>query len=297
MDFKTLEQFRIKYLEAMKKVIRRIAIWSSTALLIAIMSITININMQPLNHPIKFIIYLVSMIVAWLSIGIAIFAPVGIATSIIEPRRVYQKAYRVYFIEAVLKNTFERYHHGTNTSAIKDLMIRSSLMKDISEATIDDLIIGEYKGKDFAQCDYSVRSGSSIHKGHWMAIEFKKSFHSRIQVVGKRFQGNILPEIDNYKLTRLESQDFNRNLRVYAQDEVDARYVLNPAIMERMLIISHRHKKKILFGFYDDWMHVIIWGKDSLKVPAPWHQLNENQELQKVSEDLHTITEIIDLIK
>ena len=91
---------------------------------------------------------------------------------------------------------------------------------------------------------------TTVFSGVWFIADFNKHFHSRTRVVpdtaerlfGKRL-GRWMQNAGNRgKLVELESPEFERMFAVYSDSQQDARYVLSPALMDRLTQLGRKHR-------------------------------------------------------
>ena len=73
--------------------------------------------------------------------------------------------------------------------------------------------------------------------------------------LGHALQG-LNPSRD--QLVKLENPDFERAFVVYASNQIEARYILTPALMERILEYQRRTGAELRLGFVDSCVYVAI---------------------------------------
>ena len=56
----------------------------------------------------------------------------------------------------------------------------------------------------------------------------------------------------------MESVDFNSELKVYSENELDAFYLLTPHFMERLIYMDNKYNDKISFSFQDKKLYMAI---------------------------------------
>lgn len=59
-------------------------------------------------------------------------------------------------------------------------------------------------------------------------------------------------------MIRMENPEFEKYFAVYAHDDVEARYLLSPSLMERMVELRERFDSRIAFSFTDSCMNIAI---------------------------------------
>lgn len=109
---------------------------------------------------------------------------------------------------------------------------------------------------------------TTIFKGVLFIADFNKHFRGRTSVrtdvaekllgkFGRVFQktGAIL---GSEKLVQLESPGFEKEFAVFSDDQVEARYILSPALMERMIALKKRIGADVQFSFRDSNVFIAI---------------------------------------
>jgi hypothetical protein len=60
------------------------------------------------------------------------------------------------------------------------------------------------------------------------------------------------------KLVRLEDPVFEKEFCVYGDDQIEARYILTPALMERIVAFKRKWDKKVSLSFIDSKVYLAI---------------------------------------
>ncbi len=134
----------------------------------------------------------------------------------------------------------------------------------------DDLVMGKVGKTDFQYSElhtqyekvvYSSKGRRSEHwvtifKGIFMHADFNKNFAGNTYVLpdtAERLFGSWGQSIQRLssrgELIKLENVEFEKLFVVYGSDQVEARYILTPAIMESMVNLHQRFKGDIYFSF------------------------------------------------
>ncbi|MES2417802.1 MAG: DUF3137 domain-containing protein [Bacteroidota bacterium] len=103
----------------------------------------------------------------------------------------------------------------------------------------------------------------SILKGIMFAADFNKNFNGLTIVrpkdfgstLGAWFSKNIYSFGDN-NIVELENEDFNKNFVVYSTDQIEARYILTPAMMDRIIDLNERSAYCISLSFIDSFLYI-----------------------------------------
>ncbi|MGR9088622.1 MAG: DUF3137 domain-containing protein, partial [Gammaproteobacteria bacterium] len=96
----------------------------------------------------------------------------------------------------------------------------------------------------------------TIFKGIFFIADFNKHFHGRTYVVpdaGGRFFGigKLFEKwsFDRGELVELENPEFEQLFTVYGTDQVEARYILSPSLMDRLVNFRRRANTRMHLSF------------------------------------------------
>ncbi len=109
-------------------------------------------------------------------------------------------------------------------------------------------------------------------KGLFFIADFNKHFSTRTVVlpdfsektfgkIGQKFQSL---NFTRGKLIKLENPEFEKEFVVYGDDQVEARYILSPSFMERILNFKRKWNSKVYLSFHNSKVYVAIWMKNNL---------------------------------
>jgi len=153
--------------------------------------------------------------------------------------------------------------------SVAELMESGMFRESNYEITGNDLIIGRYKGVPFQFCDLTVAVNKRITReneepdyalyGQYFVARFNKSFSSPVFIVPKTgikgfFTGNEASVYTMYsgEKIKLEDPDFMKMFNVYGEDQIEARYILTPALMERIKELVNRTGGDYYISFYNN---------------------------------------------
>ena len=106
----------------------------------------------------------------------------------------------------------------------------------------------------------------TIFSGVFVIADFNKNFLTQTLVLPDTAEklfgkfGQTLQSIGagKKKLVRLENPEFEKEFCVYGEDQVEARYIITPSLMERILIYKRKWKSKISLSFVDSKVYLAI---------------------------------------
>jgi len=151
---------------------------------------------------------------------------------------------------------------------------------------------------------------STIFKGVFFVADFNKHFKTHTLVLpdnceelfgkfGQKLQSIIHSRGD---LVELEDPEFEKEFCVYADDQIEARYILSPALMQRIVAFKQKWKSKVYLSFRDSKVYIAIDLKKNLfetrlfKTIVDYNFIEENirflELLIGVVEDLNLNTRI-----
>lgn len=140
-----------------------------------------------------------------------------------------------------------------------------------------------------------------IFKGIIFVADFNKNFNGVTIVrpkdlgssIGAWFSKNLFSFGDN-DVVQLENTAFCKAFVTYANDQVEARYILTPAMMERILELNARAKYTVTMSFISSKMY-IAFPLDRNYFEAPIFKTLLNPDL--LNEDISTINFMYDIVR
>ncbi len=187
--------------------------------------------------------------------------------------------------------------------------------------------IHTYKGSDFVTGSYgeglfafsqleikeitTTRSGgktetkiSELFKGLFYVADFNKSFSGKTviypdfarQALGGQLGEmiNHKMEFDNNQLITLEDIEFEKEFAVYSTDQVEARYILSPSMIERIKLIKQKLEKDIYFSFIKNRVYVAIPSETEILVPNIFHNITRFESIEPI---YYAIDSLLDISK
>jgi hypothetical protein len=178
----------------------------------------------------------------------------------------------------------------------------------------DDLVTGVIEKTDFrlselhseyktTTTDKNGRTQTTWHtifKGLFAHIDFNKKIIGETLVLpdtaeklfgsfGKKFQSMS----GRGKLIKLENIEFEKLFVVYGSDQIEARYILTPSMMEAMVKIVKRYNKNVFFSFIGSRVYFAIGFKEDLFEPRIFKSGVRFEDMQKMNEQFGIIQTII----
>lgn len=184
------------------------------------------------------------------------------------------------------------------------VMLNESLLRNIAADRVDgDDFVSCKIGDTYIQfCDLDSSFGPEISDfgGLFVAIQFNKSFKTKTVVKPKKIKNqfsrlilNLSKRMKNAHRISMENSTFNRNFITLGEDQIESRYILTPALMERLLGYQTKVKKHISFSFIDDIMYMAISYSDFLFEPRLFKPTNDKEFIRSNYDFFVLITDVV----
>ncbi len=170
-------------------------------------------------------------------------------------------------IIAFINPSFQYVEHGyIGLSELFDFGILKEKNYDVSG---NDLILGKHNGVPFQYCDLAIsyqpalqikgQSPEEIFSGQFFAAKFNKDFKTQIAIIPKKgissfitgnsFSSNINQPSDKILL---EDPEFTKMFDVYANDQIEARYILTTTTMQNIKDVANKAKGNLFLFFINN---------------------------------------------
>lgn len=178
----------------------------------------------------------------------------------------------------------------------------------------DDLVVGEIDKTDFQYSELHTQykqethgskgerdeSWVTIFKGLFMHADFNKKFSGTTFVLpdtAERLFGSFGQKLQKLssrgELVKLEDPVFEKRFVVYSSNQVEARYILTPAIMENMVRLADHVGGKVYFSFVGSRVYFARSFSKDLFEPNVFRSGVNFSDAKQMFELLGMITELI----
>ncbi len=143
----------------------------------------------------------------------------------------------------------------------------------------------------------------TIFKGVFFIADFNKSFKERTLVLpdsAEKMFGKVLggflqsKNITRPPLVKLEDPEFEKYFVVYSKDQVEARYVLSPSLMQRITEFRKKTNKSIYLSFVDDKLMVAIPYGKNLFEPRLFRSIVDPNQINEYYKTIELVIGIVD---
>jgi hypothetical protein len=181
------------------------------------------------------------------------------------------------------------------------------LLPSCDRSNYQDRFAGSHRGCDFSFCDghleqrVKTKNGSRWHtvfRGQLVRVAFPKDFGG-ITVV-RRDAGifNILQRwTTSLQRVGLGDSRLERAFEVYSNDQVEARYLIHPVFMERLLELETQFRgKKLRCAFVAGDLLIAIEGGDKFEIGTMFARLDDISRARGLCADIVGILRVIEAV-
>ncbi len=183
------------------------------------------------------------------------------------------------------------------------------LVPGFDRSTVEDHITGRHDQVSIKLADAKLkkrqRSGKrtsyrTVFQGLLCAFSFPKRFNGRTVIVSDHgkilnwFQGLAVPG----ERVHLEDPRFESAFEVYTSDQVEARYLLTPTFMERVLALAEKYRSaKLRLAFDGDRLLLSLdLRADSFEAGSVFETAADPKRITSLVEDISLIYDLIDTL-
>ena len=195
-------------------------------------------------------------------------------------------------------------------SRLPDKLLQDSLLfGKYNKHTGDDFFCGTYNDvnitiseehllklkKDFRNLDIK----QNVFRGVCVLLEMNKNFTGRTIVLEDKGWMNIFNQVSNLQNVKLEDSRFEKYFEVYSDDQVESRYLLTTAFMERILKLRDLYEgKSIQFCFENNTLLIAIPTRQNMFEANSFFSSNLNKaKIDLVFDQFYTIFSIVDVLR
>lgn len=227
----------------------------------------------------------------------------------------FKKAFKQEVVGAVVSNYHEGFSYQAESGISKSVFKGSQLFKQgIDRYRSEDYVRGKWGKTEFdfseVHAEYKTESGSgknrrtqwhTIFKGVFFIADFHKEFRTRTIVLpdtAEKMFGFLGRKLQDWNFSRpdvirLEDPDFEREFCVYGDDQVEARYILSPALMHRILLLKRKFGDKVFLSFLNSKVYIALSSSKNRFEPKLREAIDMNL-VREFKQDLDVIVGIVD---
>lgn len=198
-----------------------------------------------------------------LIVGFLILSIGGTALYLNSIRKEYNNICKNEIITEIIKFYNTNLTYDQNKGIMQQAVEISRLFDPSRNYESRDYVEGQMEKTfiqfSYIQFDIADLTYSSSFNGIFMIASFNKYFNGnyivlpedRFNPMGKTMVSDLLvrAKLDVTEVIKLENPEFNQLFRVYGSDQVEARYIITPAMMSRMIDFHSQVNNNVYFSF------------------------------------------------
>ena len=223
----------------------------------------------------------------------------------------YKEYFKDTFVRSLLQNMIPGSDYEPKNGFPKEFIRGTGLMLMGSIYNSEDYIKGTYNGVAFERADVVIEDESTDSdgntttttylRGRWMVFESNKDFSADLQIVQKGFgyanrrKSIFVKKVDRRHEFQTEDEEFNKQFQCLCQNESEAFYLLTPGVMQGLMKLAAEADGKIMVGFVDNRLHVVVNSrKDSLEPPI--FRAFSEKDFEEVKREFYAITSFVETV-
>lgn len=196
---------------------------------------------------------------------------------------------------------------GSQSSVVN--MHEAGLLPTWDRSGFEDRLDGTRNGVDFeffeARLEQRRRTTDSrgrtrtrwitVFSGQCLRFQFHKDFHGKTLILRDAGFLNMLRRGRGLEEVKLESNMFEQAFQVYSTDQVEARYLLTPDLMQRLINLEKVfHGSKLRCAFQDGELFIALEGGNLFEPGSLFTPLDNPDRVRELLDDFAAIFNLID---
>lgn len=204
----------------------------------------------------------------------------GLYWWVTQPRRQYAKEYKIKILPRII-SLFGKFVYDVAGCINLEAMKLSKIMPAYSRHESEDCFRGEYKGANLEFCELKLKQRRKSGKRSQYVTVFR-GLAILIDLKHKRFLGHTVIDQNRTKIgqwfeektsslkrANMVDPEFEKLFDVYTNDQVEARWLVDPVMIEKLKGLYEEYKgDKMAAAYYDNKMLALISSKHNHFEPA-----------------------------
>ncbi|MDO5571462.1 MAG: DUF3137 domain-containing protein [Bacteroidales bacterium] len=214
----------------------------------------------------------------------------------------YSFYYKKDIISKVVKEISDASEYKPENGISENEFEAMCLFNSPDRYSCEDLIVGKIEKTDFA-CSEVVaeeRHVSVDSKGrrneYWTDIFrgfiFIADFHKNFNGITTLGRDSLFKISFGNKRVKLENVEFEKHFDVYSSDAVEARYILSPSLMEKLVEVDNRFKGNLVMSFVNSSIYIAIPDSKNHFEASIWKKITK----EEIQEEFGLILSLISII-
>ena len=236
-------------------------------------------------------------------IVIVVISVIILITCINNKSKIFSSFYKEEVVDEIIHAFCPNATYSPNDGVGEDLFRNSGLFTSPDRYHAEDLIEGCLDKTSFICSEVhaeerrarSTKNGvqyywEDIFKGFLFIADFHKEFQGETTVLRDSFFKIKM----GASRVKMENPDFEKVFDVFSTNQIEARYLITPSMMERMLKLDSNFKKGVTISFRNSTILVAIPDSKNRFEADVWSSLNDMSILKSDFEVLQSLLEIVD---
>jgi len=247
-------------------------------------------------------------------VGVIGFIALIISSS--QARKAYRIEFKLNVVKAIVGLINQDWNYSPDGHIAPDDYRRGKLFsKQYDRYKGDDLVTGAIEKTDFQiselHTEYKTETRDSkgnrkttwhtIFKGLYAHLDFNKEIKGETLVMpdtAEKLFGSFGKKLQSWgsgsrDLVNMENVEFEKLFVVYGTDQIEARYILTPTIMEAMIRIVKVYGKQVYFSFIGSRVYFAISIQEDLFEPRIFSSGVRFEDVEKMNQHFGIIETLI----
>lgn len=241
------------------------------------------------------------------------------SSKFIDNREDYENEFKRAFIAEITRQLHPELIYSPETNINQSILYDLGLIEKVPNyGTPEDQLKGMIGKTEVFLCEMNAvlrtKRGrksrgykhTTLFHGLYLQADFNKHFQGETYILPDNWEKSLgwiatkIKKVQKSKgqLVNLENLDFERLFAVYSSDEIEARYILSPKLMERMVTMHQWLNKqsnrsvKMMIRFKDGSMHLAVdWDQDFFEVSF---DKSAQETADKIKTELNFCVDIVE---
>lgn len=221
-----------------------------------------------------------------------------------------KKEAKTLLVDPVVRRFDLAYTADCGPQPLINTMKALRLVPSWDRSSYEDRLTGQRQGTDFEffeahleqrRTSRSANGSTStrwvtVFRGQCIRFDFHKPFHGRTLVTRDMGLFNAMGELGSeLKRARLESPDFEKVFEVYTSDQVEARFLLTPDVMQRLSELDAVLKgAKLRCCFDEGQLFVTLEGRNLFEPGSMSIRFDDPARVREILDNLSLIFRLMD---
>lgn len=216
---------------------------------------------------------------------------IGVFFHFSSKQDIYRSLFKRQVIVPLIKFISPNLEYDPNDGITRLQFVTSGLYGLADDYSSEDMVRGLIGNTRISFCEILASQGrgnnnTKVFEGIFFIADFNKEFNgktiiypitSRLDQLNKKLHAFIHSE----KLVRLENIEFGNNFEVYSNDQVEARYIITPAFMEKLLEVEKKFNSNITISFVQTFICIGIPLNKNLFEPQAFKSVDNSDYIEE----------------